>query len=1075
MSASTSQGGDHIVEVENKKYESFIEENIPKGTVKYIAISPEGDFLVEFIVIKLDSSDSLKFELKMYDIKYFKNEGGSTSKKDSKHENISEEYSKHEDASGKDSKHEADSDGANDSNRGEESSYRKLSSIRTETKLPFTKTQLSFINLIKNDPKPIFRWSVAVSDKSISSSEFRLLAISCISLKDMEYCKELYTRNKLNPTEIQKIKNNGFTLIFIINNDYSISNIGDKESLIEHGGIVKLFYEKNSIADQKEKDTKTVKSSQNIDDHFLILLTLSGIYKYHIENKSTSNIQKLKYPTRIYESFINNMSNMSLFDMSGPTDEIINKLYNEEYNEIYNNICSYIQLCINKHYFLVDTMKEDIKYIELYDLKTNQLVNTFQRQTLSLFKSMVYEHPIHYAISNNGKLLAYLSYSIKGIKIYSIERRLGVSEVWAAWDIFGSLRDFVKLEKQEFMLQFPSDIKNIAESNSCIVAYNRYEDRDKLFIYDELIVDKYFSLKKSDKQVWITRELDKEPKTLGLDKEYEPWLPWIRGWMRFDDIQYSFYLDEKEEMLLIIGIQTVQLWHRRTLKYIHSPYPFSGVPDIKELFLIEWDPKVIEVLDIKYCTEKLKVDIQIKDDKDPHRIKQIKMEGDDIMNIAKHACYALEFYFAHKKKLDIYYDETYKSSFDDFIEQTRKIILKFISLHPTEWRLLDIRFDLMSTLIRAGECELVYYILSFREPIHIPQYFPWPGEKNTINTIRTAFLEDNTMTMLACFLEYYSNNAVHNIGWMNTVIDIIPDLLKGEKGNNFMKSETDLKSEYYKYYVEKLFYSPCFCDKELDLFSFKILEVSPKSNELLKVFIPITQLIPQNSKLNLQEIDFDKVTNLRMVPLADFTMNKKIPDIKKGKLRKFLEILFSPSKYLSPDEILRLRIFEDFAQNLNILFNIIVALRQFLLFFMLIIIAMGHALYILLGYSSYIGLNQTVEEQVNPFSSIISAILAVDAFSDAVKDSKNGLYSYQIDLIHEFAYLEKSLEFNNLDSKFKDKIRAKYICFYDDPRITKRWKKTSKQMKSKPYTKIQSLYKKEYELWSIEDIYSLFY
>ncbi|CAG8535289.1 8669_t:CDS:2 [Dentiscutata erythropus] len=99
----------------------------------------------------------------------------------------------------------------------------------------------------------------------------------------MEYCKEHYTRSKLNPTEIQKIKNNEFTLIFIINNDYSISNIGDKESLIEH----------------------------------------------------------------------------------------------------------------------VNTMREDIKYIELYDLKTNQLVNTFQRQNLSLFKSILYELPIHYAISNN--------------------------------------------------------------------------------------------------------------------------------------------------------------------------------------------------------------------------------------------------------------------------------------------------------------------------------------------------------------------------------------------------------------------------------------------------------------------------------------------------------------------------------------------------------------------------------------------------------------------------------------------------------------------------------------------------
>ncbi|KAF0551107.1 transient receptor potential ion channel protein [Gigaspora margarita] len=141
---------------------------------------------------------------------------------------------------------------------------------------------------------------------------------------------------------------------------------------------------------------------------------------------------------------------------------------------------------------------------------------------------------------------------------------------------------------------------------------------------------------------------------------------------------------------------------------------------------------------------------------------------------------------------------------------------------------------------------------------------------------------------------------------------------------------------------------------------------------------------------------------------------------------------------------------------------------------------MGHALFIFLGYSPYIGLNQTSEEE-NPFSNIIDSILAVyywssisfdtrnfwqltiisvvgsfifviilqnviisymsEAFSDAVKDSKHGLYRYQIDLIHEFDLLEKLLESNDLDSKFKDKIRAKYICFYDDPYITKSLKK----------------------------------
>ncbi|CAG8763311.1 4606_t:CDS:2, partial [Gigaspora margarita] len=42
-----------IQKQEVKKYESVIEEECLEGTEKYFAISPEGDFLVEFKVVNL--------------------------------------------------------------------------------------------------------------------------------------------------------------------------------------------------------------------------------------------------------------------------------------------------------------------------------------------------------------------------------------------------------------------------------------------------------------------------------------------------------------------------------------------------------------------------------------------------------------------------------------------------------------------------------------------------------------------------------------------------------------------------------------------------------------------------------------------------------------------------------------------------------------------------------------------------------------------------------------------------------------------------------------------------------------
>ncbi|CAG8735294.1 3160_t:CDS:10, partial [Gigaspora margarita] len=596
-----SNQSEHVVEVDHEvKYESIIEEDYLKSIRKYFAISQEGDFLVEFKEIKLNSPNSLEFELKMYNINNFKNEDGLIFEKDSKPKNAQ-------------------------------------------------------IDLIKNVPKPILRWSVAVSDKSTNSSKFKLLAISCINAKDMEYFKEYY--KKISSKKIQNIQNNGFIFVFIINKDYSINNTEDKKLLIKYSGIVKLFYE-------------------DADDYFLILLTLSGIYKHHIKNKCTYSIQELK-------------------------------------GKFYVNQPFWI--------FLIITL------------------------------------------SNNGKLLAYFLFKIKEITLYSIKCGLEIAELTNILDtnIFKTLdaldriflyffqnddKLLIYYLEMEFLLAFPkfrdSEIEYVGKSNSCIVIYQRNNNYDKLFIYNDMIVDRYFNLKESDRQNWIIRDLEaldkkSELKLDKLDKLYEP------------------YHSEKDS----------------------------------------WKPKKIEVIGIKCFIEKFKFNIKVKDAKG---IKQIKMDDEYDINVAKNAY---------------------------------------------------IHFDLISILVKAREHELLNYILFFGEPVHIPQNFPWSGKKNTISTVIYTALSEKDNTMLACFLEYYSNNAINNIGWMNTVVDIIPELFKSNKENGIKEQEN------YKFYGQKLFYSSCFCDKEFDLFSFEILEVFPKSNGLLKVCIPITQLIPQKSKLVLQEIE----------------------------------------------------------------------------------------------------------------------------------------------------------------------------------------------------------------------------
>ncbi|CAG8488509.1 34955_t:CDS:2 [Gigaspora margarita] len=878
--------------------------------------------------------------------------------------------------------------------------------------------------------------------------------------------------DNIHPTQIY---NHGFTFVFIINiinNVYSISDFKDKELPIKYGGVVKFISKKNDIINQNDEKDKqrTDKSSQNADRYTLIILTLSGIYKYQMKNKLIKNIQKLKYPRRVYNAMIRNIT--SFFNFPG---DLMYNAYGNEHEDI--------NLSLNKHYFLADTTNEDIKYIELYDLKTNHLVNTFQRQNLS--GSYNVDVPSYYAISNNGKLLAYASLFNKAIKIFSIECGLEIAELitdiafidiqidffrsdeilcvfsknkWIVWDIFGALLGSVKLIDN--VLDLPSKFyENIERSNSFMVV----NEGNELAIYDDLIINIYLKdLKKDEEQIWkklsnddFSRQdpnsniRDLQDKESKLDEYYHILEPWLIHYDRRHS-NYSVYLDEKKEKLLLIGNHTIQVWHdqgpkKRSLEFIHVP--LSHLPFNYEQDFMEADKSetlyMIKVIDINYCIGKFKLNIQIENIED--KSFQIKMEDkNDIMNVVQYACHSLK-YLSSYKKFEWLIEEDQKLKFTNIIEQTRKIILRFIRLHPSEWRLLDIRYDLMSVLIESKEYELVKYILSFKEPLHIPQYISWEGEKNTIHTALSAY-----------FLEYYSNKAVDNdnIGWMNTVVDIIPELCKINE------------------------------------------KKSKKENHNIGWVNTVVDIISKLYKNNKIESDEEK---------ANFTNNKKIFDKREKKFTDYLNLLIFPIQYSSLKEegyspFIKL-IEKDFKQNKHDIRDILYENPS--------MGAVMNWIFTLLGYPFYIGLKQspttyeitkgnnvaytmTGEEPDNPFSNIIGSIVAVydwssisfdtwnfwpltiisiigsfvfviilqniiisymsDAFANAVKDSKRGVYRFQIDFIYDFALLEKSLEFNNLDSKFKDKIRAKYICFYDDPNITSSWKEVSEKMESEPYT-----------------------
>ncbi|RIB26872.1 hypothetical protein C2G38_2063695 [Gigaspora rosea] len=190
--------------------------------------------------------------------------------------------------------------------------------------------------------------------------------------------------------------------------------------------------------------------------------------------------------------------------------------------------------------------------------------------------------------------------------------------------------------------------------------------------------------------------------------------------------------------------------------------------------------------------------------------KEIEMGcDDDIIHTVIEACHTLKFLNSIYRGTYIDYNislvfKDCQLKFLEIVEQTRNIIIRFIQLYPTSWRLLDVRYDLLGILIEADEKLLINFILfdeRHKGSLHMPQYSSWFGRTNTISRVFSRGPRYIDPIYLGYLLEYYSNKAVENIGWMITVGEIIPKLY-----NQY--------EELYKFYIQLLFYKPCFGKKK---------------------------------------------------------------------------------------------------------------------------------------------------------------------------------------------------------------------------------------------------------------------
>ncbi|RIA89799.1 hypothetical protein C1645_824254 [Glomus cerebriforme] len=811
---------------------------------------------------------------------------------------------------------------------------------------PFQVDKNDFPNIEKDNDYPMFQTALSNFVEQII-----YIAISFVEKSDM--------------LSNQKNQQHGKTIIYrMVKEESGSFSKPNKYGEYKRGGIVRFAH-----------SPFTTKESINVEKIRCFIFNAEGIFRYTFGDKYPflkKNIEKhFSYPKLL-------------------KDELI-KLYN------INPCFERIESCIFDHYFVIEQYKQGIQAIQLFNLITMEMEQTFQERLDKHFYKK-FSKPI-LSISRN-RLLLMFSNGIDSVLLFYIESGLEIASkdfgkdvkiifgefikndkellliikipkkklaTIVIWSLFSSAKNFIQfyegdegdesfvvtknLESRSYNSRCHGDFLAIDDNgkvNSILESWNSKEVEAKRdYFYCKLIPsDKtsYMMPKKHVKnnQAHIIYRRKKNPqdeKPLVGNKE-----PWVVG-SKYHRV--SAYLDEEETIQLIIGRTTVQIWQKNKdglfLEYIWSN---NTVPDYND----EERILKIEELQVGERTFNLKVTWIYNGIKYKAEIKWPYQDGH--VTAVKHACEALAHLNYRRFKL---VGDKNRHKFVKLVNMISLLIWRFIKKRPEIWKLMDIRYDVMGNIIIGGSTFLVKYIL-FGEKnmyLHVPQIKRWEDDtiyikveekyrnaedkqesQDDVNEqekihgltdlqIAIRFCSedrriDRHVVIVGYLLEYYTNNAVWNIGWLITVSKALPELY----GHKLLG-----------YYAREIFYKECFMGSELphnidyrDVIPYEIEKRRQKKQSFI-AFSPNTKLVINDSshRFNLRYLrekyimiytkiyqqifpnPFRKIPpTIRIVPLYEFAtsiiVEKQLEDqmkIRRSFLSKLFLLSFVPRGYLS--------------------------------------------------------------------------------------------------------------------------------------------------------------------------------
>ncbi|PKC06819.1 hypothetical protein RhiirA5_481799 [Rhizophagus irregularis] len=811
-----------------------------------------------------------------------------------------------------------------------------------------------------NDTDNMYRWSLDISNvQNYQDKYFIFVAVSRIDVNEDMKGKD--TKSDYKKNIIKRRFPNSDVRIALPGSYSNKSNENKKGTAIYR---LKLNKDNNNNFDFKEISPVTYcysdsvsgicKFIQNLDDidqndytfKRFIVLNFNGIYnfEYNFEYRSFDLKTRFDYPKSI-ENELKHWHKENL------EEDCMNKLLT----------------CLYNQYFLVEHYKNNVQMLEVYDLADMSLKTTPKR----VERKDKRIRNFNYNTFSVSKLQICFTRGLNSIKLYFMENGLEVvSKKFDEIEKIYSLEFINSDEKLLIIGEKKDQAETITLENFSIVELSNRLARTSgniLQVDEEGRVTSV--LKKIDKLKQNTSEEEKENfkkytnkkdgnHTIHYDKEFDPIVIDKEPWVIDEYERNSYCLNQKKEgeriqtLQLIVGRSTVQIWHQirddskskdELSKLPNKGGPFleyiwaNGIPVNQErkatrLRIEEFKYKPNDgsshILDDFYLkvywyerasnvNNKGKTEQEIREleDKEIEKMERNRKAGKEMEKDGG----IMEM----KEKVIQRKDIIEKvNAYEEMIMYIQHIVWRFAKCKPEEFKLLDVRHNVMKKLI-LGDCNYLIKLILFGDKSnkdngnekkeefvirHIPRSVSWPG-KEFIRDDDLRFnngslvLEDNERpendmelaiyrykgrelkdtVVVAYLLEYYSSHATDYAGWMSTVSKALPLLFKYN----------------YDDYARKLFRKECFANQDYfstqDPYDIIPVEYQAKRNRNIKFrafridklqsdeyewYNRITRkLFNPFKKMRKIIEDFDNYLEksplaLRVVPLPEFTISR---------------------------------------------------------------------------------------------------------------------------------------------------------------------------------------------------------